>query len=77
MHGLIALFLIGLKTMFNTIKVWLVKFLVIQVAARIDANSVIFLAFDIVIKYEDTYGVEARDAMISLMRGILDEDEEE
>ena len=62
--------------MFNTIKIWLVKFLISSVAARIDANSVMFLAFDIVIKYEDAYGVEARDAMISLMRGILEDEEE-
>jgi hypothetical protein len=62
--------------MFNTIKIWLVKFLISSVAARIDANSVMFLAFDIVIKYEDAYGTEARDAMISLMRGILEDEEE-
>jgi hypothetical protein len=63
--------------MFNTIKIWLVKFLVSQVAARIDANSVIFLSFDVVMKYEDAYGTEARDAMFSLMRGILEKEDEE
>jgi hypothetical protein len=63
--------------MFNTIKIWLVKFLVSSVAARIDANSVIFLAFDVVMKYEDAYGTEARDTMFSLMRGILEDNDEE